>query len=571
LVEARSGGDTSQEHAWAPDAGGVTDVGEAAGATPELPRFEPRQVEKQAPCQGGCPNSGDIRGWIGTVAQRHKLGLSREEAYTRAWRMITDVNPFPSVLGRVCPHPCESHCNRSEKDGSVAINAMERFLGDWAIENSIPLASLEAGRQPESIGVIGAGPSGLSFAYQMARRGYRVTVYERRAEPGGMLRHGIPDYRLPPEVLEAEIRRIVDLGVEIRLNTAIGRDVMLEELRDLHPILFLGIGAQKGRRLGVPGEEGPGVWSGTDYLDRVNHHKPVSLGEQVVVVGGGNTAVDAARTARRSGAEVTLLYRRTRAEMPATPGEVEEAIAEGVALEFLAAPVELERLNGGLETVVVQRMQLGEPDESGRRRPLPIEGSEYRVPADSLIAAVSQEPEWDGLDALDLGDHWPEADESGVVIDGVYAGGDVLGLGIAGMAIAHGRRAAEAVHARLRGLPPPPPESRETVGADNILMELHEEKPPALPLHLSPEEGLAHPEAEVSRGITETAFLEEAERCFSCGMCYGCQHCWMYCTPGCFTKVEESRPGVYFTLSLDECEKCGKCIEVCPCGFLEVS
>ncbi len=314
-----------------------------AGVTPELPRFEPRQVEKQAPCQGGCPNSGDIRGWIGTVAQRHKLGLSREEAYTRAWRTITDVNPFPSVLGRVCPHPCESHCNRSEKDGAVAINAMERFLGDWAIENSIPLASLEATLKPEWIGVIGAGPSGLSFAYQMARRGYRVTVYERRAEPGGMLRHGIPDYRLPPEVLEAEIRRITDLGVELRLNTAIGRDVTLAELRELHPILFLGIGAQKGRRLGVPGEEGSGVWRGTDYLDRVNHRKPVDLGRRVIVVGGGNTAIDAARTARRTGAEVMLLYRRTRTEMPATAAEVDEAIAEGVALEFLAAPVELER------------------------------------------------------------------------------------------------------------------------------------------------------------------------------------------------------------------------------------
>ena len=219
------------------------------------PAYRPVQVKKTAPCQEGCANCGDIRGWIGTVAQRSKLGISREEAFARSWRMIADVNPFPGSLGRVCPHPCEECCNRSSKDEPLAINAMERFLGDWAIEQGLELERLENASPEEWIGVVGAGPSGLSFAYQMVRRGYRVTIYESRAQAGGMLRFGVPDYRLPQDVLDAEIQRILDLGVDLKLNTAVGRDISLEALRARHVSLYLGIGAQKGRGIGIPGEK----------------------------------------------------------------------------------------------------------------------------------------------------------------------------------------------------------------------------------------------------------------------------------------------------------------------------
>jgi NADPH-dependent glutamate synthase beta subunit-like oxidoreductase len=544
------------------------------------PAFRPRQVEKTAPCQTGCPNCGDIRGWIGTVAQREKTGLSLEEAYTRAWRMIADVNPFPSVLGRVCPHPCEEHCNRTELDEPLAINAMERFLGDWAIDARIPLARLEDGPWEEWIGVVGAGPSGLSFAYQMARRGYRVTVYEGKEQAGGMLRYGIPDYRLPPRVLDAEIGRILDLGVELHTNTRVGRDVTLEELRSRHATVYLGIGAQMGRGLGVPGEEGPSVWTGTDYLARVNCGEPVDLGARVVVVGGGNTAVDAARTARRTGAEVTILYRRSRAEMPAIEEEIEDALEEGIDLVLLGAPVRIERLpNGKLVELVACRMELGEPDDSGRRRPIPIPDSDYSIPADAVIAAVSQAPILEGFEALDRDGNWLLTDAGGSAGDGVLAGGDALGLGIAGDAIVQGRRAAEELHARLRELRPHDVradrriDGRPAIGPESVMLDFKPQTPAVQIPKLAGAERVSVDlgGAEVAGTITEEEFLAEASRCFSCGSCFGCEQCSMFCTPGCFTKLEEIGPGVYFTLTLDECEECGKCVEVCPCGFLEVT
>lgn len=514
------------------------------------------------------------------IAQRGKTGISREEAFARAWGMITEVNPFPAVLGRICPHPCEGACNRSGKDGAVAINALERFLGDWALGEKLPLNRLESDRKSESIGVIGAGPSGLSFSYQMARRGYHVVLYDEREAAGGMLRHGIPDYRLPPLVLEREIERILDLGVELRLGARVGRDVTVDELRHRHDVLFLGIGAQRSLPLDLPEAVGSGFWVGVEYLGRINRHQAVELGRRVVVVGGGDTAVDAARTARRYGSEVTVLYRRSRAEMPAGEAEVEEALGEGVRFRFLAAPVEVRRSDGRLVGLVAVRMKLGEPDESGRRRPIPLPGSEHEIPADAVIAAVSQEPDWAGLEAFHGSGRWLVSDDIGRIEDGVWAGGDVLGLGIAGLAISHGRRAAEAVHAKLRGLAAETGSggdgagagvAPEIIGPDRVRMDYYARSSPAQRPRLTAAAALARADAEVGLGLTEEEFLVEVERCMSCGACFGCEHCFMYCTPLCFTRLAEVGQGAYFALALDRCEECGKCVELCPSGFLELT
>ena len=283
-------------------------------SVPDLDSFafrgtEPVRSEPAPPCQLSCPNSGDIRKWIGFLAQREKLGLSKHEALGSAWGEIVDRNPFPASLGRICPHPCESGCNRTAKEDPVSIHAMERYLGDWAIEENLEFEVTEDPKS-ESVGIVGAGPAGLSFGYQMARRGYRVTIYESKFKPGGMLRFGIPDFRLPPEVLDAEIERIEKLGVEIRLGVGVGTHVTMDELRSNHEIVFVGIGAQTSRRLDIPGEEGTGCFGGTEFLAAVNTGEQIGIGDEVVVIGGGNTALDAARTARRLGADVTVSYRR---------------------------------------------------------------------------------------------------------------------------------------------------------------------------------------------------------------------------------------------------------------------
>jgi NADPH-dependent glutamate synthase beta subunit-like oxidoreductase/ferredoxin len=531
--------------------------------------IHPRREEKLPPCCGGCLSGGDVRDWIGVVAQRRKLGLSDEESFREAWNILSAVNPFPATMGRVCPHPCESGCNRTTKDGPVAVNALERFLGDWAIANQVALPRLEETRsRPESIGVIGAGPAGLSFAYQMARRGYWVTVYEKEEKPGGMLYHGIPQYRLPGEVLESEIGRILDLGVELRLGTVIGRDVSVSELRERHAILFLGIGAGRGLRLGIPGEDGAGSWTGTAYLSQINQGIPVELGRRVVVVGGGNTAVDAARTARRSCPEVTLLYRRTREEMPAIDAEVEDALQEGVGFEFLAAPVEVRRQDGAVRAVVVRRMTLGEPDASGRRAPVPVPGSDYELPADSIIAAVSQEPDWEGLLDLKPDSTWVKTAPDGAVRDDLWAGGDSRGLGLAGLAIGQGREAAEAAHARLAGLPVAPVRERAPVSSGMVTLDFVEAIQRAAPPRLPPGEWLTDPDAEIQGTITEEEFLQEVSRCLSCGYCYGCEQCFMYCNADAIVPSRHPRPGNYFELRLDRCQACGKCVDLCPCGFL---
>ena len=531
--------------------------------------FVPAQSDRVPPCQCGCPNANDVRGWLAVIAQWHKTGQDKETTLRLAWEQLARGNPFPATLGRICPHPCESACSRRDKDGPVAIHALERFLGDWAINAGLGLAKDPEAPGHEWVGVIGGGPAGLSFAYQMARRGYRVTIYERSARLGGMLFHGIPEFRLPESILEAEICRILDLGVEVRFETRVGLDVSVAELRDRHAAIFVGIGAQRGRGLGVPGDEGPGVLAGTDFLAAVNREDPPPLGMRVVVVGGGSTAMDAARAARRLGAAVTILYRRSREEMPAIAEEVEESIAEGVDLVLLAAPAQLIREAGVLVAVEAQQMRLGEPDPSGRRRPVPIDGQTLRLPADSVIAAVAQEPDWMQLDGIRPAGLWVQGEPDAELASAVWAGGDARGLGIAGMAIAQGRQAAEAVHRRLRGIAREGAgDRRDRVVPGDVKLQFYADRVPVVPPVSSVARRLAEPERESVGTIDEEQFLAEVDRCLSCGLCFGCLHCWTYCNGFGFTRITEPGPGNYFTLSLERCEQCGECVDICPSGFL---
>ena len=319
-----------------------------------------QQLEKLPPCQAECPNTGNVRGWLGIIAQRHKHGLTLEQAYDRAWKELARRNPFPASIGRICPHPCESRCTRGDKDGAVSINAMERFLGDWAIDRKLPLPLIEGQRHTESIGVIGSGPAGLSFAYQMARRGYTVTIYDRRIQPGGMLRDAIPDYRLPRKLLDAEIDRLFELDIAVIRGVELGKDITLQELRERHDILFLGMGAQGARRLGIPGESGPGVMTGIDLPAPAQARHEHGSGRQ----GCGywwrqHSHRCGTQRNPRGRRAVTVLYRRTKEEMPAAAHEVDDANIEGVEFTFRSVPTRVLREDSLVTGIEYQCKQAG--------------------------------------------------------------------------------------------------------------------------------------------------------------------------------------------------------------------
>ncbi|MEW6366804.1 MAG: NAD(P)-binding protein [Acidobacteriota bacterium] len=550
----------------------VRKLGVGTGASTsarETSPLRPLYVLKTPPCSTGCPNQTDVRGIITTIAQAENKGKSYDQAFREAFGIVTEKNPLPAVCGRVCPHLCEDQCNREHVDGPVSINCIERAIGDFALENKLELKRLTDERQSEKVAVIGSGPAGLSCAYQLARRGYSVTVFESFPKAGGMLRYGIPKYRLPHAVLDAEIDRLLALGVELRLNTMVGKDISLDEVRQSHQAIFVGIGAHKGARLGVAGEDSSNVLTGAEFLHRVNTGERIEVGGNVIVIGGGDTAIDAARVSKRLGANVTIVYRRTIAEMPAIKHEIEDAEHEGIKIEFLAAPVAIVAENGRASGMTCLRMELGEPDASGRRRPVPIKGSEFFVPASFIIPAISQEPIWTGLDSLKGPKGWIPVDERGeTAVANTFAGGDILELGIVTTAIYHGRRAAETIHHRLRGIPfvdevPPPPIAHNKMKLD-FYQRIARAQASAVPV----EQRFADPDGEVNLGLSMEQAIAEAKRCMSCGLCFTCDSCWKYCQDQAIVKpMDRNEP---YKFKLEFCQGCKKCAEECPCGYIEM-
>jgi NADPH-dependent glutamate synthase beta subunit-like oxidoreductase len=507
-----------------------------------------------------------------TIALAEKHERPQEDAFKEAWEILAADNPLPAVCGRVCPHPCETECNRKEKDGPVAINAMEQFVGDWGLKQGYTLDQFKTGEtHDEKIAVIGAGPAGLTCAYHLARRGYKVTIFEAFPKAGGMLRYGIPPYRLPHDVLDAEIQRIVDMGVELKCNTAVGKDISYDDVRKEYNAIFVGIGAHQGRPLRLEGEDAENILTGAAFLHRANLGEKVEIGKKVVVIGGGDTAIDAARVSRRLGAEATILYRRTRTEMPAIDEEIAGAEEEGVAIDLLVAPVGIVRDGARASKMIFQRMELGEPDESGRRRPVPIEGSEFEVEADTFISAISQSPEFEGLDAVGNPKDWVKADEWMQTDDNaVCAGGDVINLGLVTIAIFQGRYAAKSIHENLQSSEHwKAKKPKPVITAEKVKLDFYEAKDRAERSHLPPEKRFENdPWVEIARGLNAEQAVEESKRCMSCGLCFECGECWSFCQDQAV--IKPLLPGEKYKFKLDLCNGCKKCAEQCPCGYIEM-
>lgn len=538
------------------------------------------------PCMTTCPAGIDIPGFISHIAN----GDDRA-----ALELMMLNMPLTGCLGRVCTRPCETACRRQLVEEPIAICQLKRWPADRAVSEGWKPAVLDH-RVPslgKRVAVVGAGPAGLSAAYFLQLAGVDCTVFDAHENPGGMIRYGIPSYRLPRDVIDGEVDVIKQLGAEFRFSTTLGRDVTLDRLREEYNAVFLGLGAQKASGMRTPGEELPGVQSGIEFLGKVSRDETLPIGKKVVVVGGGNTAIDAARTALRLGADdVSILYRRAREQMPAWEEEIDAALDEGVILETLAAPVKIEAAGDRLALTCV-RMELGEPDASGRRRPIPVEGSEYTVEVDDIIAAIGQNVDVSAAPGLELTD-WrsiqadPKTGQTS--IEGVFAGGDcVTGADIAVEAVGAGRRAAVAIRQYLAGDPvvgDPTLYNHSMGGLDEIADSVTE------PFEKTARTGMPHLDAkaraktfdEVETGFTEEQARAEAARCMECG-CRDAHECALRDYAAAFD-VDASRfsgscrsfrrdtSHALLVYEESKCIQCGSCVRACdelfdsPCmGF----
>ena len=541
--------------------------------------LKPQYEDHVPPCNEGCPVGNDIEGFVRLIGE----GKPAE-----AWRLLKEENPMPAVTGRVCFHPCENACNRTKLDQPTAIQALERYAADQAGDiEAVGLLREESGKK---VAVVGAGPAGLAAAYHLRRLGHTVTVFDALPQAGGLLRIGIPAFRLPRDILDGEIAAIERLGVDFKLGMTVGKDLAFDELND-HDAVFLATGVHANRSLGLKGEMAKGVVAGLEILAAVALGSKFKCGKKVVVIGGGNSAVDAARVARRLGANVAIYYRRTKAEMPAFEEEIQDAEIEGVKIELLSAPTRLIVDRGHVVGLEMQRMELGDPDESGRRRPVAVRGSAFTVPCDMVVSAIGETGDLTYLpDEVKL--EWGKIviDDFGLTSHpGVFAGGDIASAqqNVA-QALGDGKHAAIAIDRYLAG------EAVDEIGGNIIIGERgrasmaaytggkahakiigskhvvpfeelnmwHFEKIERQRANLLPVGERLRSFAEINQGLTDEQALAAAARCFHCGVCTMCDNCYMFCPD---VSVWHKSDGEYgYDINFDYCKGCGVCVHECP-------
>jgi len=509
--------------------------------------LKPVFTDMLPPCNNVCPAGNDIRGFIKLITAGELL---------EAWKLIKQTNPLPGVCGRVCPHPCEKECNRKEFDDSVSIHTLERFVADsnfGELESTNPVIPF----RKERVAIIGSGPAGLSSAFFLVKRGYRVTVFEALPQIGGMLRFGIPAYRLPKDVLDKEIGDITTLGVTLLTGTRISD---FKQLKDFQAI-FVATGNAKSRKLNIPGEDTSGVISGIDYLRNVNNGVNLNRGKRTVVIGGGNTAIDAARSALRFGNKSTIVYRRTINEMPAIPEEINAARNEGIEFVFLSTPKQILTHNDKTIEIKFNKVHLGKPDSTGRKELIPVSGSEFSLQADLIITTTGEEPDLSCI-PKDV-----KLSESGVKYQNwqIFGGGDVVTqAGSVVEAIASGKRVAQNIENKLLGIKIETETARKLVSFEDLNIS-----------YFTHQKTVHQPELQVKKRISsfdETNLklpsrkgLQEAKRCFSCGLCQDCDNCIVFCPDIAVDKKDGDK-----RINYDYCKGCGICSIECPSNCISM-
>jgi NADPH-dependent glutamate synthase beta subunit-like oxidoreductase len=509
----------------------------------------PVYLDRLPPCNKQCPAGEDIQGW---------LFHAESGDYENAWRHLTKDNPFPAIMGRVCYHTCESACNRGQLDAPVGINSVERFLGDEALKRGWKLTApaVETGKH---VLVVGAGPSGMSAAYHLRRLGHRVTVHEAGPLLGGMMRFGIPKYRLPRDVLEAEMQRVVDLGVTVKLNSKVANilDTMQAGAFDA---AFLAVGAHIGKRAMIPAGDAAKIIDAISLLRSMEGEDKPMLGRRVVVYGGGNTAIDVARTAKRMGAEPLIVYRRTREKMPAHDFEVEEALQEGIMVKWLSTIKQADE-----SSLTIEKMAL---DSKGFPQPT---GEFETIEADSLVLALGQDVDLgllDGVPGLQVSDGVVQVGANMMTgHPGIFAGGDMVPAERnVTVGIGHGKAAAKHIDAWLRGEQYVPPPKHEVAAFANLNTWYYTDAPKTV----RPMLDIIRRQStfdEVQGGLDEGTALFEARRCLSCGNCFECDNCYGVCPDNAVIKLGA---GKRFEFNYDYCKGCGMCVAECPCGAIKM-